>query len=107
MISTAEAQLLISKWLAESALLKIMFGCKEFGTDLFGHIESVSPEEVHFILSTGSLRLKLTDAQFAYAEPREAAPTIREAEEQRSICQLKLWWPSGSVCFLFEQRTSR
>jgi hypothetical protein len=87
--------------------LKIMFGAREFGTDLFGRIESVSPEEVHFIFSTGRLRFKLTDAEFGYAEPREAAPAIREAEEQRSILPVEVVVPSGSVCFLFEQGTSR
>lgn len=107
MISAAEAQLLMRKWHSESSLLKIMFGCQEFGTDLFGQVESVSTEEVHFISNTGRVRIKLTNAEFAYAEPREAIPAIKEAEEQRSICQLKLWWASGSVCILFEQQRSR
>jgi hypothetical protein len=106
MISIEEAQLIMSKWLSESSLLKIMFGCTEFGTDLFGQVESISPEEIHFMTNAGRLRLKLTAAQFAYAEPREAAPAIQAAEAERSICQLKLWWPSGSFCFLFEERTS-
>jgi hypothetical protein len=106
MISAEEAQLLLSKWLSESSLLKIMFGCKEFGTDLFGQVESLSPEEVHFMTNAGRLRLTLTNAEFAYAEPREATPAIRTAEEERSICQLKLWWPSGASCLLFEARTS-
>lgn len=73
------------KWHSESSLLKIIFGRQEFGTDLFGQIESLSLEEVHFISKSGRVRIKLTNAEFAYAEPREAVPAIKEAEEQRSI----------------------
>jgi hypothetical protein len=106
MISSTEAQLLLDKWLSESSTLRIIFGGKEFGTDLLGRVESLSSEEVHFISDVGRLRLSLPDAEFAYAEPREASSLVREAEEAECVCQLKMWWPSDSVCFLFELRSA-
>ena len=106
MISSTEAHLLLDKWLSESSTLRIIFGCKEFGTDLLGRVESLSSEEVHFISDAGRLRLSLPGAEFAYAEPREAAPLVRESEEAECVCQLKMWWSLDSVCFLFEFSSS-
>ena len=110
--SIEEAIPILNKWWSESADIHVDAGDElRWALRLRGKVSNVTFDHEKLsgdVLVKGplaELSICLTDALFEYAEPREAAPLLRERMESTLVSTLSVRIPGGEFFVLCEMRT--